>query len=227
MHAAPRRDGDARLRHRRHLDQHLDALRARRARLLRQPPPRRPAQERAPPRAHPHAQHQGPQGRPRRLGLRARRSSPWATSTPATSTPPPRWRARSSPTGSAGAPTGGSSWSTPSTSSARTRSGKHRGHRRDPHARLVALLVLRQLRRALRRGRGSGVVRQGVRAPLPGRLGFKGDGPIPPSPTRCASRRRGATSRRTRRSPATALRPRPGGSDGAHPAEPGVGLTFS
>ena len=47
----------------------------RRARLLRAPAPRRPQEEPEAPRAHPHADDQGAEGRARRVAARARRSS--------------------------------------------------------------------------------------------------------------------------------------------------------
>ena len=64
-----------------------------------------------------------------------------------------------------------SSWSTPSTRSAAAPTARLVLHRRDPHPRLVALLVRRRLRRALRPGRGAARPRQGVRPPRAGRPG--------------------------------------------------------
>ena len=56
-------------------------------------------------------------------------------------------------------------------------------HRRDPHARLVALLVPRGLRAAGRARRGAALARQGVRAPLVRRAwATHGEGTPPPIP---------------------------------------------
>ena len=58
----------------------------------------------------------------------------------------PRCASSCSRSGRSAPPSAGSSSSTPSTRSGATPDGKHRLHRRDPHARLVALLVRRRLR---------------------------------------------------------------------------------
>ena len=182
VHAGPGRDGRARVRDGHHVDEPLDALRARRPRLLRAHASRRAEEAPEAPAADPHADDEGPQGRARRLRLargdprdrqgdgeglrRGRRDRDEAL------------RGGAAHLRRAGAH--------PRRHEVRVRAharGQARRHRRDPHARLVALLAGgARTRSASAPGRTPTRSTRTSCAAGTSRQGYKGDGAAPAMP---------------------------------------------
>ena len=195
---------------RRHLDVDLDALRERRAHVLRPRAARRHEEEPAAAAGDPHAVDQGREGRPRRVGVARRDPRDGRAVAPTTSTAPPRCARALFAFGQQRGARRGLILVDTKYEIGRRPDGALVLHRRDPHARLVALLVRRRLRGALRARRGAARPRQGVRAPHARRPGLPAATARRRScPTRCASRRRAATSRSASWSPAARSCPTP------------------
>lgn len=219
MRSAAGRDGRALVRDGRDVDEPVDPLQQGLARLLRARAARRSEEEPGAAAGDPDAEHEGREGRPRRqrlargdprdgedLGARLR----------------PRRRDRDDAVRlRAGALQGARAHPGRHQVRARAPQGRRdRRHRRDAHPRLVALLVRRIVRGALRRGRGARELRQGVRAEVARGAGLRRRRARPDDPRRREGRGVGALPGGARDDHRQAVRAEPRGAARAHATEP-------